>query len=315
VWTSTSSPGRPRQALPPRKRRLAPARLLPVLFFLVLGLSGPAVVSASEADDYTNAIHRALALVQFAERGDVPSRQQAITVLVQGTGNSQPEVLSDLRAEPPDLTDADQRLQALYSALQARVDTPDPGQARQRLHQILAMPRYAGLATGPSLLDQVITALLRAIAAVLSWLGLNRAHIPTLLWLALALLALAAVVLLTIRGGFSRGGKEARQRRTAPAPRLPVDFFADADLLASTGDYLAAIRALAGGVAASISGERAWSESPLTVRELFARSARPEALRPLLLPFEEASYGHRAPDAAMYVRAVDAAAPYRVRAA
>jgi len=81
------------------------------------------------------------------------------------------------------------------------------------------------------------------------------------------------------------------------------------------GDYLAAIRALAGGVATGISGERAWDQSPFTVRELYARSPSADALRPLLISFEEASYGHRAPDAAMYQRAEDAAAAYRPRAA
>jgi hypothetical protein len=47
------------------------------------------------------------------------------------------------------------------------------------------------------------------------------------------------------------------------------------------------------------------------VRELFAQSDRAEALLPLLLSFEEASYGHRTLDATTYARAVDAAAAYR----
>ena len=76
---------------------------------------------------------------------------QAVDVLVKGTGDTQPEVLRDLRSSPPDLRDADQRLQALYDALQSRVDTPDPGQASQQLHSILSQPRYAGLSAGPSL--------------------------------------------------------------------------------------------------------------------------------------------------------------------
>jgi hypothetical protein len=38
-------------------------------------------------------------------------------------------------------------------------------------------------------------------------------------------------------------------------------------------------------------------------------------LRPLLLSFEEASYGHRTPDADAYGRAAEAAAPYRGTAA
>jgi len=138
VWISTSSPDRPLPARPRRRRRPALAGLLLFLSLLLLAPQAPTPVLASEADDYTNAIHRALALVQFAERGDVPSRQQAITVLIQATGNAQPEILRDLRAEPPDLNDADQRLQALYAALQARVDTPDPGQAAQHLQHVTA---------------------------------------------------------------------------------------------------------------------------------------------------------------------------------
>jgi hypothetical protein len=53
----------------------------------------------------------------------------------------------------------------------------------------------------------------------------------------------------------------------------------------------------------------------LTVRELFQQSDRAEALRPLLLSFEEASYGHRTPDADTYGRAAEAAATYRGTAA
>jgi len=94
--------------------------------------------SASQADDYTNAIHRALTLVQFAEGGDTPSIGQALQVLATAPGPSQPEILRDLGADPPNLTDADQRLQALYAALQARVDTPDPERARQHLTLIVA---------------------------------------------------------------------------------------------------------------------------------------------------------------------------------
>ena len=97
--------------------------------------------------------------------------------------------------------------------------------------------------------------------------------------------------------------------------RRRVDFFGEADRLAASHDYVAAIKALAGGVAVHLRGDHAWEHSPLTVRELFQQSDRAEALRPLLLSFEEASYGHRAPDADTYGRAADAAAPYRGTAA
>ena len=131
------------------------------MLVVVLGIgaivaSGSSAVFASSADDYTNAVHRALSLVRFAERGDAPSVQQAVITLIEGTGRTQPEVLRDLEKSPPDLNDADQRLTALYALLQSRVDTPNPDQAQQQLHAILSQPRYSGLSEGPSLLDQIM---------------------------------------------------------------------------------------------------------------------------------------------------------------
>lgn len=279
--------------------------------------SGVAPAAASSADDYANAVHRALTLVQFAERGDEPSVQQAIDVLTQDTGTSQPEILRDLRRNPPDLVDADQRLQALYATLQARVDTPDPGQAQQQLQTILSQPRYAGLATGPSIPERILDFIVRRIGDLLRWLGVGGLglNIPIWAWLAIGLAAVIAIIAWPIRGGLSRGGREARLRAATPMARGRVDFFREADRLAASHDYVAAIRALAGGVAVHLRGEHTWEHSPLTVRELFQQSERAEALRPLLLSFEEASYGHRTPDADTYGRAAEAAAPYRGTAA
>ena len=48
-----------------------------LLLGLLIALSGAAEAAASSADDYTNAVHRALTLVQFAERGDVPRADYA----------------------------------------------------------------------------------------------------------------------------------------------------------------------------------------------------------------------------------------------
>lgn len=273
--------------------------------------------SANEVDDYTNTIHRALTLVQFAERGDAPSREQAIAVLTQGTGAGQPEVLSDLRAEPPRLVDAAERLQSLFTALQARVDTPDPNLAAQRLHQVLSQPRYSGLSAGPSIPERILAAVINAIGWLLSKLGVGNLHLhlPLLLLLALSLLIIGVIVVLVIRGNFSPGGREARIRGGVLTRIAPLDFFQEADRLAAAGDYRGAIRMLAGGVAVKTSGEHAWDRSPFTVRELFARSKQMEALRPLLLQFEEAIYGHRPADAAAYARAAEAAAPYRQAAA
>jgi hypothetical protein len=289
--------------------------LLLYLGMLVASLVTPA--SASSADDYANAVHRALTLVQFAERGDVPSVQQAVDVLTTDTGNSQPEILRDLRRNPPDLGDADQRLQALYTTLQARVDTPDPTQAQRQLQAILSQPRYSGLSTGPSIPEQILNFIVRRIGDLLSWLGVGGLHlnIPTWVWLVIGLVAAIGIIAWPIRGGLSRGGREARLRAAGPMARRRIDFFGEADRLAASHDYVAAIKALAGGVAVHLRGDHAWEHSPLTVRELFQQSDRAEALRPLLLSFEEASYGHRAPDADTYGRAADAAAPYRGTAA
>jgi len=279
--------------------------------------SGITPAAASSADDYANAVHRALTLVQFAERGDVPSVQQAIDVLTTDTGNTQPEILLDLRRNPPDLGDADQRLQALYATLQARVDTPDPGQAQRQLQTVLSQSRYAGLATGPSIPERILDFIVRRIGDLLKWLGVGGLglNIPLWAWLAIGLAAVIAIIAWPIRGGLSRGGREARLRAAAPMARGRVDFFREADRLASSHDYVAAIRALAGGVAVHLRGEHAWEHSPFTVRELFQQSERADALRPLLLSFEEASYGHRTPDADTYGRAAEAAAPYRGTAA
>ncbi len=284
----------------------------------MLGLLAAQAVPAVSAspDDYTSAVHRGLTLVQFAERGDAPSVQQAIDVLVKGTGETQPEILRDLRSTPPDLRDADQRLQALFDALQSRVDTPDPAQARQQLHSILSQPRYSGLSAGPSLIDRIMAFLYNLIGQVLSWLGgSGLAKIPAWIWLIVALAALIAIIIWTLRGAVSRGGREARLRSAVASARPGIDFFADADRLAEKSDYIGAIKALAGGVAIRLRGEHIWDRSPLTVRELFQQSDRADALRPLLHSFEEVSYGHRTLDATSYARAADAAAPFRQTAA
>ena len=290
------------------------------ILLLYLGLllaSSVAPASASPADDYANAVHRALALVQFAERGDAPSVQQAIDVLSQDTGNTQPEILRDLHRNPPDLSDADQRLQALYATLQARVDTPDPAQADHQLQTLLSQPRYSGLSAGPSIPQRIFDFIVRRIGDLLSWLGVGGLHlnIPLWVWLLIGVAAVVGIVVWPIRGGLSRGGREARLRARSPLAPGRVDFFAAADRLAAGNDYIGAIKALAGGVAVHLKGEHTWEQSPLTVRELFQQAERAEELRPLLLSFEEASYGHRTPDAYTYGRAAEAAAPYRGTAA
>jgi hypothetical protein len=273
--------------------------------------------AASPVDDYTSAIHRALSLVQFGQRGDAPSVQQAIDLLQSAPGPPQREILGDLQASPPNLGDADQRLTALYNALQQHVDTADPARADQALHQVLSMPRYAGIGAGPSLTQRILSALLHAIGQVLSWLGLGNLHlnVPVWVWLGLALLAILFIILWPARSGLTLGGRSARQAVAAPAGRPSIDFFAEADRFAASGDYATAIRALAAGVSVRLSGEYVWDQSPYTVRELFSRADHPDALRPLLRSFEEASYGQRAIDQSSYARAAESAAQFRMKAA
>ena len=309
-------PVRPRRALrrPDRRPRGA---LAPILAILLSLLAGGLPANASTVDDYTNAIHRALTLVQFAERGDEPSRQQALQLLSSMDGPAQPEIIKDLQAEPPRLADADQRLQGLFNALQARVDTPDPQRSSRQLEQVLSSSRYAGLQSGPSLMDRIVGAIVQGVGKLLSWLGLGnvKLSIPAWLWLLLAAIVILGIIVWPIRGTLSRGGKEVTARRPSLSPLPSMDFFAKADGLAASGDYRGAIQALAGGVAVRLTGERVWEHSPYTVRELFARAEHPEALRPLLRSFEEASYGQRQLDQGAYSQAADAASPYRGRAA
>jgi hypothetical protein len=289
----------------------------PLLAALILTLAAVMPASASQADDYTNAIHRALTLVQFAERGDTPSIGQALQALASAPGPSQPEILHDLGTDPPNLSDADQRLQALYTALQARVDTPDPERASRQLNSVLSMPRYVGAGTGPSIVQRIFDAVTQTLGRFFGWLGLGsfQPHIPLWVWLTLTALIILGIIVWPIRGALSRGGREAVPRAARSAVRPSVDFFGEADRLAAAGDFLGAIQALTGGVTVRISGERAWDRSPLTVRELFGRTEHPELLRPLLRSFEEASYGRRAPDRPMYAQAVEAAQRYRQAAA
>ena len=216
-------PGKPVQALLRRKVSPARAGLLVLGSLLIVVVLASRPVAASEADDYTNAIHRALTLVQFAERGDAPSRDQAISVLTTATGNTQPEILADLRAEPPRLVLADQRLTALFTTLQARVDTPDPTLAAERLHQILASSRYAGLTTQPTLLDQIRQTIQNLIRDWLLWLGASSTHlgIPILLVLALTIIG---IVVLVLRSALSPVGREPGRRPTAAVHRPPPAF-------------------------------------------------------------------------------------------
>jgi hypothetical protein len=252
--------------------------------------------------------------VRFAEKGDQPSVKEAISA-VQPIAGGQPEILADLERTPPDLGDADQRLSALLAALRSRADTANPALAQSALDHVLAMPRYAQAAQGPPWWQRALIWLLQQIGRLLSSLGAGRLVIPAPVWLGAALLVLFVVVALLVRSALSRAANDRARRQPGSGYAPSVDFFSIADGYAAEGDYTRAVRALAGGVAMALSGQHAWDSSPLTVRELFQRAPDPQRLRPLLLPFEAAVYGHRLPDAQSYGRAVEAAAPFRRAAA
>jgi len=281
---------------------------------MLLGLQA----MGSEESDYAAAVERVRALVRVAEFGDLPSGQRALVLLQQATGESQPEILADLRKRPPDLRDASARLDALADALRTRPEAPDAARAARELDRILALKRYERLSLEVPWWDRVRDWVLGQVAVLLgrllSWLvsqlgGGSNFRLPLQL---LAIATLLAIAGWLMRAGWRRARGDVLSPRAAGRPAPPPDWFADADHRAEAGDYFGAVRALASGVAAVLGGEGRWERSSLTIREIFSRTEQPERLRPLLLTFEAAAYGHRSPDADAYRRAADAAAPFRL---
>jgi hypothetical protein len=253
--------------------------------------------------------------VRSAPAGDASAAAKAATVLQAGTQDTQPEILEDLHAAPPRLDDARVRLTALEQAVRSPAFTPEPRKSDEALHGILSQPRYADLQSGPSPWDRLQAAVVRLAVWMLDHLAPGGGAPTWVRWMlpAVAVGLLLGVTLLVLRAARGRGRGEARAADQARASSEAArDRFADADRLASIGDLTGALRALAGGVAAALGDERDWEVSALTVREIFWRSADPEALRPLLVAFESAVYGGREPDAETYARAERAAAPYRL---
>jgi hypothetical protein len=279
---------------------------------MAVGLSAPSV-SADELGTYRDAVRQAHAIVVEGQRTHDPAAgETAARALAGPVGDSQPEILADLRRQPPDLADAGIRLAALEDALGSPGDTADPAAAGRELHRILAMPRYNAMRASPSPLDEAVAWLLQRLYEFLSSLRLGAGGRG----LVVVLLAAAALAIIVIAALVIRDARARRQRlagRARTAREVAADRFAEADRRAAAGDYVGALRALAGGVSSALGGEGAWEASPLTVREIFRRADRPEALRPLLLPFEAAVYGHRSPDERVYAGAAEAAAPFRQR--
>lgn len=283
---------------------------------MAFAFAGPTVVSADPppAPTYRQAVQDAYNLVRAANPTDVTSARSAVSALEAGTGASQLEIISDLQRRPPEYNDAKVRLLALLAALDDPATTSDPQLARQRLHDVLAMPRYDALHRPPSLLDRFVQWVGDRIRQLFDLLfGGSGAQAPAWIFYligAVGLAVVAFVVFRSARGRFTEGLVP-----TQPAgPRAPADYFAEADRLAAKGDRVGAIRNLCAGVAATLAGERTWEGSPLTVREIFQRAPEPARLTPLLRPFEAAVYGGRDVDAATYEHAKQVAAPFRLPA-
>ena len=281
---------------------------------IAIALSLPVSVAAdSTATLYRQAVSDALGIIQNAQPGDRAAALHAAQVLTDGTGNTQPEVLSDLRESPPDLKDAASRLQAVLRAIDNPATTSDPALAQSRLHHVMSMHRYDDLHKQPSFLERLgqwiqdrINEFLKAMAGGIGPGGVVPAWVVYAI--ALVVMSVVAVVVFSsargrLSGDFAASGP--------PGPQAPADYFAEADRLAARGDRVGAIRALCAAVAATLAGERTWEGSPLTVREIFRRAPDPASLNPLLRPFEAAVYGGRDVDEKTYEQAAAVAARFR----
>ena len=261
---------------------------------------------------YVQAVQQAYDIVNLAAPSDPRPAAQAVKVLINGTGATQPEVIDDLQARPPLYDDARARLSALLTALGQPVTTADPGLAQQRLHQVMSQSRYDALHRPPSAFDRFVQWVQDRIAQLLRLLfGPRGGGQPAVqVWLyVVAFAVIAATIFFVVRA--ARGRFSQTASLSPEGPRPPADFFAEADRLAAKGDRVGAIRALCAGVAATLAGARSWEGSPLTVREIFQRAPDAQGLRPLLSPFEAAVYGGRPVDQATYERAAHVAAPFR----
>jgi hypothetical protein len=289
--------------------RLIAAAALAAGLLVVLA---PAVAADPVAPSgYLQALEDAYSIIRTAAGRDATPAVVAYRVLLNGTGTSQPEILSDLRARPPLYDDARTRLSAVIGALQQPVNTSDPELAQQRLHEVMSMSRYDALHRPPSVMDRLSQWVQDRIGDLFRLLfGRRGGAQPPDWWLyGAGMLILAGVVFAVFRA--ARGRFSQSMATTPEGRRPPADYFAEADALAARGDRVGAIRALCAGVAATLEGERSWEGSPLTVREIFQRASDFASLRPLLLPFEAAVYGGRDVDAATYERAARVAERFR----
>ena len=271
----------------------------------------PAAAASTDASGYEQAVQQAYDIIQAASPPDPGPAEVALRALENGTGRTQPEIISDLTLRPPAYDDARARLRALLAALGSPASTADPALARQRLHDVMSSSRYDALHRPPSLLDRLSQWVNDRINDLLQLIFGRRAgaQAPDWLFYIIGIAALVFIAVMVFRA--ARGRLDRTAVAPPPGPRPASDYFAEADALSAKGDHVRAIRALCAGVAATLAGERTWEGSPLTVREIFKRSPDSESLVPLLRPFEAAVYGGRGVDRATYERAERAAAPYR----
>jgi hypothetical protein len=271
----------------------------------------PAAADPPPPPTYRQAVEDAYNLIRAAAPNDPAPAERALSALEAGVGTTQIEIRADLLSRPADYEDAKARLIALLAALDTPANTSDPALAQQRLHDVLAMPRYDGLHRPPSLFDRFSQWVRDRINQLLRLLfGGFGAQAPGWFFYVTGAVVLAAVAFIVFRSARGRFTEDLKASRPV-GPRAPADYFAEADQLAAKGDRVGAIRNLCAGVAAALSGERTWEGSPLTVREMFRGAPDPARLQPLLFPFEAAIYGGRGVDAATYERANLVAAPFR----
>jgi hypothetical protein len=265
----------------------------------------------ADQQGYTLAVEQGRSLVEEGLHGRSDAARQALLVLREGTGDTQPEIIADLAHDPPDYGDADTRLNALVAALDRPGDVSNPAQARSSLHRILSESRYSGLHASQSIWDRFWNWLFTEFFAWLDTIpfGAIPGWAPWAMLIVVALLTVG-VALAIARTSLTRAAKTHAAAAEA-APRHARDRFAEADAAAAGGDWTAALRSLVAGVATNLSGQPYWESSPLTVRELFRSSGELERLRPLLLSFERAVYGFQALNEAEYRRLEQLAAPFR----
>jgi hypothetical protein len=288
--------------------RTLSAAVLAALAFVLFPVAASA--DPQPPPSYVDAVDRAYALIQFADPADTGPAAAAYAVLYDGTGVSQPEILDDLRAKPPNYDGARQRLRALLAELDDPLGAPDPALAAQKLHDVMAMHRYDALHRPPSLFDRLGQWVQDRIAQLLRFLfGRGGQSIPDWWFYGIGILTLVVVAVVVFRA--ARGRFTSSIALVPDRPRAPADHFTEADRLARAGDRVGAIRELCAGVAATIAGERSWEGSPLTVREIFRRAPDHARLDQLLAPFEAAVYGGKPVDADTYDRAAAVADAYR----